>query len=163
MSDFIIRVGNDDLLFSASHFITLEGGVCESLHGHDYRVAAELHGPLNSNQYVIDFVILHQIIKGILKELDHRVLIPQNHPRINIRSVGNELEVALGSRRWVLPKEDCALLPVANTTSEMLAQYLAGRISEGLSAQTILPPNRIRVEIRESSGFTAICQLGGDE
>jgi 6-pyruvoyltetrahydropterin/6-carboxytetrahydropterin synthase len=163
MPDFIIRVDNDDLLFSASHFITLEGGACESLHGHDYRVAAELHGPLNSNQYVIDFVILRQIIQDVLKELDHRVLVPQNHPRINIQSIGKELELALGSRRWVLPKEDCAILPVANTTSEMLAQYLAGRISEGLSAQTILPPKHIRVEVRESGGFTAIYQLWGDE
>jgi 6-pyruvoyltetrahydropterin/6-carboxytetrahydropterin synthase len=55
------------------------------------------------------------------------------------------------------------LLPVANTTSEMLAQYLAGRFSEGLSAQTIIPPKRIKVEVRESNGFTAICQLGGNE
>ena len=163
MSDFIIRIANDDLFFSASHFITFEGGACEALHGHDYHVAAELHGPLNSNQYVVDFVVLHEIIKGILKELDHRVLVPQNHPRIDIRTIGNDLEVALGNRRWMLPKEDCVLLPVANTTSEMLAQYLAGRISEGLSAQTIIPPKRIRVEVRESNGFTAICQYDGNE
>jgi 6-pyruvoyltetrahydropterin/6-carboxytetrahydropterin synthase len=163
MPDFIIRIANEDLLFSASHFITLEGGACEALHGHDYHVAAELHGPLNSNQYVIDFVVLHEIIKGIIKELDHRVLVPQNHPRIDIRIMGNDLEVVLGNRRWMQPKDDCVLLPVANTTSEMLAQYLAGCISEGLMAKTIVPPKRIKVEVRESNGFTAICQLGGND
>ncbi len=163
MSDFSIRVASDDLLFSASHFITFEGGACEALHGHDYHVAVEVHGPLNSSQYVIDFVVLHEIIKNILKELDHRVLLPQNHPRIDIRTIGNDLEVALGGRRWVLPKDDCVLLPVANTTSEMLAQYLAGRISEGLSARKIVSLKHIRVEVRESNGFTAIYQLRGNE
>ena len=41
MSNFIIRIAGDDLLFSASHFITFEGGGCEALHGHDFHVAAE--------------------------------------------------------------------------------------------------------------------------
>ncbi len=163
MSDFFIRVANDDLLFSASHFITIEGGACEALHGHDYHVTVEAHGPLNSNQYIIDYVIFHEIIKGILKELDHRVLLPQNHPHINIQTIGNELEVSLGGRRWVLPKDDCVLLSVANTTGEMLAQYLAGQITEGLSARKIAQPKRIGVEVRESNGFTAIYQLGGNE
>ena len=163
MSNFIIRVANDDLLFSASHFITFEGGACEALHGHDYHVAAEVRGPLNSNQYVIDFAILHDVLKSILKELDHRVLLPQNHLRIDIRTIGAELEVSLGGHRWVLPKDDCVLLPVANTTSEMLAQYLAARISEGLSARKIAPPKHIRVEIRECSGFSAIYQLDSNE
>lgn len=163
MSDFSIRIANDDLIFSASHFITFEGGDCEALHGHNYHVAVELHGPLNSNQYVIDFVVLHEVIKNILKELDHRILLPQNHPRINIRTMGDELEVVLGGRRWALPKDDCVLLPVTNTTGEMLAQHLAGRISEDLTARKIALPKGIRVEVSESNGFTAIYQLGGDE
>ena len=44
-SDFHIRIADDDLVFCAAHFITLEGGGCERLHGHTYRVAAEVHGP----------------------------------------------------------------------------------------------------------------------
>jgi 6-pyruvoyltetrahydropterin/6-carboxytetrahydropterin synthase len=163
MSDFIIRVDGDDLIFSASHFITFEGGGCEALHGHDFRVAVEVRGPLNHSQYVVDFLVLREIVKGVLKDFDHRVLIPQNHPRIDLRAIGNELEVVLGERRWVLPKDDCLLLPVPNTTDEMLAQHLAGRISEELSGRNISLPKGIRVEVRESGGFTAIYQPGGDE
>ncbi len=163
MSNFIIRIAGDDLLFSSSHFITFEGGGCEALHGHDFHVAAKAHGPLNPSQYVADFTVLRDIIKGILKELDHRVLVPKNHPRIHLKTIGNELEVAFGSRRWVLPNDDCLLLPVANTTDEMLAQYLAGRISEALSARNISLPKAIKVEVRESGGFAALYKLGGDE
>ena len=73
MSHFSIRVANDDLTFSAGHFITLEDGCCERLHGHSYRVAVEVGGSLNENQYVIDFVAVYNILKAILSELDHRV------------------------------------------------------------------------------------------
>ena len=45
MSDFHVRIADDDLVFSAAHFITLEGGACERLHGHTYRVAAEVYRP----------------------------------------------------------------------------------------------------------------------
>ena len=86
------------------------------------------------------------------------MLLPQSHPHINIHPIGNDLEVTLGNQRWVLPKDDCVLLPVTNTTSEMLAQYLSGRISERLSARKITPPKGIRLEVRESNGFTAIYQ-----
>jgi hypothetical protein len=51
---------------------------------------------------------------------------------------------------------------VANTTDEMLAQYLAGRISAALSVRNISLPKGIKVEVRESGGFAAIYELGGD-
>jgi 6-pyruvoyltetrahydropterin/6-carboxytetrahydropterin synthase len=163
MNDFTIRVANNDLIFSASHFITFEGGGCESLHGHDYRVTAEISGPLNSNHYVVDFAVLHGVLKKILTELDHHVLIPQNHPRIDIRSIGKVLEITLEGRRWVLPNADCVLLPLPNTTSEMLAKYVASRVSDAFTAQKHAMPKAITIEISEGNGFTAIYHSGHNE
>src|SRR5256885_17091462 len=40
----------------------------------------------------------------------------------------------MGRPRYVFPRDDCALLPVPNTTVEMLAQYLAGRVRKELAA-----------------------------
>jgi 6-pyruvoyltetrahydropterin/6-carboxytetrahydropterin synthase len=37
-----VRVTKDYLVFSAAHFITYNGNICERLHGHNYRVAAEV-------------------------------------------------------------------------------------------------------------------------
>lgn len=162
MPDFTIRVDGDDLVFGASHFITFEGGQCEALHGHDFHVAVELCGTLNASQYVVDLVLLHDIVKGILAELDHRALVPQNHPRIQLRASGDELEVTLGRRRWVLPKDDCVLLPAANTTDENLAQLLAVRVCGRLSERGISPPRSVKVEVREGGGFTAIYEHRAD-
>ena len=51
MPNFHVRIANDDLVFSAGHFITLGGGRCERLHGHTYRVAAEVSGPAHCSTY----------------------------------------------------------------------------------------------------------------
>ncbi len=38
---FRVRVQKEAFTFCAAHFITFNGNVCERLHGHNYRVAAE--------------------------------------------------------------------------------------------------------------------------
>ena len=54
-----VRLTKEHLIFSAAHFITFNGNICERLHGHNYRVFAEIYGPLDENQYVIDFIDWH--------------------------------------------------------------------------------------------------------
>ena len=53
-----VRVTKDHLVFSAAHFITFNGHICERLHGHNWRVAVEVAGPLDENSYVFDFIAL---------------------------------------------------------------------------------------------------------
>ena len=52
-SRHIVRVTKDHLVFSAGHFITFNGDVCERIHGHNWRVAVEVEGSLDENHYVI--------------------------------------------------------------------------------------------------------------
>ena len=77
-----VRVTKDHLVFSAAHFITFNGNICERLHGHNWRVAVELAGPLDENSYVFDFIALRDALQAIVLELDHRVLLPTEHPAI---------------------------------------------------------------------------------
>ena len=72
------------LVFSAAHFITFAGNICERLHGHNYKVAAEVHGPLDENHYVVDFIAVRDALRGIVEELDHHTLLPTVHPQIKI-------------------------------------------------------------------------------
>jgi len=154
-----VRVAGDRLVFSAGHFITVDGNFCERLHGHDYRVAAEVHGPLDANGYVVDFVALRERVAAILDELDHRMLLPSGHPSIRVQQGHQEVEVTFGQRRWVFPREDCALLPVANTTTELLCRHVATRLLQALEARTGNRPKVVRIEIAEHAGQTAACEL----
>ena len=159
MPNFHVRIANDDLVFSAGHFITLGGGKCERLHGHTYRVAAEVSGPLDEDQCVVDFLALRNALKAVVAELDHRMLLPTQHPAIRVLSRAGEIEVAFAERRWVFPADDCLLLPVANTTTEMLAQYVGERLLAALGALGGSMPSRVRIEIGEGGGAAAVCEL----
>ena len=76
---FRVRVTKDHLVFSAAHFITFNGNICERLHGHNWRTAVEVIGPLDENRYVFDFIALRDSLQTIVSELDHRVLLPTTH------------------------------------------------------------------------------------
>jgi 6-pyruvoyltetrahydropterin/6-carboxytetrahydropterin synthase len=150
-----VRVTKDYLAFSAAHFITFAGNICERLHGHNYTVAAEIHGPLDENQYVVDFVALRDILRDIVAELDHHVLLPTDHPTITVSADERRVDVRFEDRHWVFPRGDCVLLPVANTTAELLAQYLGQRMLESLKNREMMRPNRARIEVDECFGQVA--------
>ena len=65
MESFKVRVSKDYLSFCAAHFILYNGTQCERLHGHNYRVSAEIEGTLDDDYLVFDFISL----KGILREI----------------------------------------------------------------------------------------------
>ncbi len=124
---YCVSLEKDNLVFSAAHFITFNGDVCEQLHGHNYRVKCKVFGPLDENGYVIDFIAVRDTLMEIIATLDHRMLLPTKHPMIKVVSEGEEVLVRFQKKRWVFPAEDCVLLEIANTTAELLANYI-GRV-----------------------------------
>jgi len=156
---FGIRIAGDDLVFSAAHFLAIAPDHYEPLHGHNYRVAAELFGPLGNQQYVIDFALLRQMLLGILRQLDHRVLLPIEHPGLVICQSQAEIEVTFAGRRWVFPADNCLILPLADTTAELLARYIGCRLIEQLASHCPAAFSRLQVSVEECPGQTAVCQL----
>ena len=156
-----VRLTKEHLIFSAAHFITFNGNICERLHGHNYRVFAEVYGPLDENQYVIDFIALRDTLKEITTELDHHMLLPTEHPQIQVATGDDEVEVTFQDRRWVFPKGDCILLPVANTTAELLARYLGNELLDRLEKRTGVRPQRLVLGVDENEGQWGVCELTG--
>lgn len=151
----------EHLIFSAAHFITFvdaEGQViCEQLHGHNYRVKCEVEGPLNDEGYVVDFIALRDKLKELVLELDHRVLLATEHPGITVNAGPVDVEVKCQSKRWVFPVEDCVLLPVSNTTAELLASYLGGQlIASGLINDAF---SELKVAVDENEGQWGECAI----
>ncbi len=157
--NFSVRLEKEYHVFSAAHFITYNGNICERLHGHNWGVNVEFHGPLDENRYVIDFIALRDRLREITDELDHRMLLPTGHPSIKVDAGEREVEVTFEDRRWVFPREDCVLLPVENTTAELIANYIGGRLLETLAAAGQQPPELLRVEVDENHGQLGVCEL----
>ncbi|HLJ97136.1 MAG TPA: 6-pyruvoyl tetrahydropterin synthase family protein [Gemmataceae bacterium] len=157
-----VRVIKDHLVFCSGHFISYEGDRCERLHGHNYRTAVEIESPLDPNCYVFDFIALKQRTKAITDELDHRMLLPTRNPHISVSEKLRSVHVQYRDREWVFPREDCVLLPVENTTAELLARYIGERLRADLRQQHQFAPQVLRVEVEESIGQSATYEWRSD-
>ena len=154
-----VRVTKDHLVFSAAHFITFNRTICERLHGHNWRTAVEVIGPLDENQYVFDFIALRDALQAIVAELDHRVLLPTKHPAIRVSSSEKEVEAKFEDRRWVFPSEDCILLPIENTTAELIARWIGERLRPTIASYPGAAVTSLQIEVEENFGQWAICTL----
>ncbi len=150
-----VQVTKDYLVFCSGHFITYHGDVCERLHGHNYRVAVEVEDDLDENHYVFDFIMLKDLTLEIVNELDHRMLLPEKHSAISVVGDGPNWVVRHKEKYWSFPREDCKVLPIANTTAELLADYIAGRLSGTFAEKKLNIPRVVRVEVEESFGQSA--------
>src|SRR5256886_9763720 len=87
--------------------------------------------------------MLKDLMKRLTDEIDHKVLLPLESAKVHVSEEGDTVRVAVaGKPRYVFPRDDCALLPVPNTTVEMLAQYLPGRVCKALAASAGGAPRR---------------------
>lgn len=150
-----VRVTKDHLVFCSGHFISYEGDKCERLHGHNYRTAVEIENDLDANSYVFDFIALKQRTKAITDALDHRMMLPTRNPYISVVEGPRSVQVRYHDREWLFPREDCVLLPVENTTAELLARYIGQRLLTDLRQQHQFVPRVLRVEVEESIGQAA--------
>jgi 6-pyruvoyltetrahydropterin/6-carboxytetrahydropterin synthase len=73
---YTVRLEKAEFVFSAAHFITFNGNICEPIHGHNYGVFAEIEGPLDENQYVVDFIAAQKSLRSLIDQLDHHVMLP---------------------------------------------------------------------------------------
>jgi 6-pyruvoyltetrahydropterin/6-carboxytetrahydropterin synthase len=160
--DYRVSVTKDYLIFAAAHFITFAGHRCETLHGHNYRAAVVLEGTLEPESwYVFDFVALKKIMRALCNEIDHKVLLPLENPHLQITEREGSIYVAYDEKpRYLFPTSDCALLPVPNTTVEMLARHLAdklhAKLREGGGASRL---TAIELEVEESVGQSAVYRM----
>lgn len=154
-----VRVTKDHLVFSAAHFITFNGSICERLHGHNWRVAVEVLGDLDDNGYVFDFIALRDRTQELVHQLDHRMLLPTQHPLIEVTTADGEVTARFEQRRWVFPADECILLPIPNTTAELIARWMAGQLRDVILAQVGQRVERLRVDVEENFGQWARCEL----
>ena len=159
--EYRVSVSKDYLVFASAHFITFAGHRCEGLHGHNYRAQVTVEGELNQDSwFVFDFVELKRIMRRLCDQIDHLVLLPTESARIQVVEEGDTVKVAVdGAPRYVFPRKDCALLPIPNTTVEMIAKMLTDRLRVELDAMGARGLTAIEMEIEENFGQSAVCRV----
>lgn len=156
---FRVEVLKEQLTFSAAHFITFGDNICERLHGHNYGARCKVVGELNEHGYVADFIALRDCLAAITGRMDHRVLLPTQHPSIHVEAVDCEVIARFEERRWIFPADDCLLLPVSNTTAELLAAYIADQMIEQRAKWSGPKIKSLVIGVDENQGQWGECEL----
>lgn len=156
---FRTRLEKETMVFSAAHFITFNGNICESLHGHNYAVKCEVTGPLDENGYVCDFIALRDELAAIVGSMDHKVVLPQSHPTINVVDDGKEVTATFEQKRWIFPAEDCFILPIANTTAELMAGYIADELRHRTKERFGDKISKLMVAVDENRGQWGVVEI----
>lgn len=154
-----VLLQKEQLVFSAAHFITFAGDVCECLHGHNYAVKAEVAGDLDENEYVIDFIAFRDNLAAIVKRLDHHVILPTEHTLIRVQAEEREVLVTFREKRWIFPREDCMLLPIVNTTAEKIAWWIATELRGSLRTSVGNRLQWLEVSVDENHGQWGVCKI----
>ena len=156
---FRVDVTKEQFVFSAAHFITVAGDICERIHGHNYGVRCAVEGPLDENRYVVDFIALRDAVLEETNALDHHVILPRDHAEIKLASDDRETTATFRDRRWVFPIEDCIVLPVINTTAEEIARVLAERVKQRTKDAFGDALTWIEVAVDENNGQWGVCRI----
>lgn len=151
LSGVVVSVTGEDLLFSSGHFLIYPPGGREALHGHDYRTTLEAVLPAAVEGAD---AVLREAGRRVAATLDHRVMLPATPAEGRLERDGDAWLVVLPGATLRFPAEDCVVLDLANTTSELLAGHVARAVAADPAVRA-LSPRRITVTLTEAIATAA--------
>ncbi len=147
---FRIVLAKEDFKFSAAHFTLWGDGRAELLHGHNYRVRAELQGSeLDAEGLLADLESCKGSLRALCRRLDSRTLLPAASERLICSLRGDLVEARLGERCYSFPAADALLLPLVNTSIELLARMFWHDLAPELRRSRV---ETLAVAVEESAG-----------
>lgn len=115
--------------FVAGHFLpSIEK--CSRLHGHNYALLIEIEGEPGDDGIIIDFIKVKEAAHAIVREIDHKMLLPAGGKAMKVSRSGEQFSVNFNDKNYSFPATDVTILPVENVSAENLASYFADRLSE---------------------------------
>jgi 6-pyruvoyltetrahydropterin/6-carboxytetrahydropterin synthase len=153
-----LYVGKDSHKFSAAHMTVFPDGTKESLHGHNFQVQVAIELNDLSFEKFLDFSVLKKNLVAQCKEWDDRLLLAGKCPYLKIvKHTKIEIEFILCKKRYVIPADEVAVLPVENIATEVLAERFATEFSKKLPKALLKSPVvGIEVTIAESNRQGAV-------
>ena len=156
---FSIEVAKDYFNFASAHFLIFANGKREPLHGHNYQISVAIEGELDRAGVVLDFISFKPLVKQVCDSLDHRTLIQTESPLVTVRQREREVEVLYKKQRLLLPRSDVILLPLVNTSTELLAEYVANHIRRKMRRAFSATIRYMEVAVEEARGQSGIFRV----
>lgn len=145
-----IVLAKEDFKFSAAHFTLFPGGRAELLHGHNYQVQVELAGGgLDEEGLLVDLEGFKKTLRRQCARLDSRTLLPAESARLRWTREEDGIEVRCEERVYRFPADDVLLLPLVNTSIELLARMLWQELAPCLAGSLV---ETLAVAVEEAAG-----------
>jgi len=135
------------LTFSAAH-VMIGHRMCGSLHGHDYAISVKLDGTPSDDGVIMDFGELKDLVRGIVRELDHKFLVAKRHKNVTIS--GKKVSIRSGKSTYEVPLSDCAMLDIEQTSAEEIASWVGTKLKRKLSGRANI--SKLHVKVEEGMG-----------
>ena len=162
--DYSIRVYKQYFNFASSHFLIFKDGSREPLHGHNYRVQIKGDAPELTGDMVFDFLDIKPIVREVCDSLDHKLLLPKENPMLELHREDQNFQVRTpDGSHFSFPVSDVLLLPIHNTSAELLASYLATQIVEKVHQKYNFRFTNLEIEVEETPGQSAVFVLQSDQ
>ncbi len=161
ISHKVLRLSKENLKFSAAHFLIFDENRAERLHGHNYRVRLSIKMEWTSSfvqqGYGVDFAVLKKIVKDQLDLWDERVLLPSLRKDMEVNTRGPSLDLKFRDRHYLFPANEVVLLPIMNTSVELLSGLLSEIFWKAMSPLGVVG---VSVEVEETLGQSAESTVG---
>lgn len=151
----IVEIGRGEFGFSAAH-AGLHDGEFEPLHGHSFQVILRLSGTPADNGMLIDFGEVKAALREAIAPLRRRTMMPGRAPEVLITSESNTVSIVAGRKRYILPAEDVVVVPLVNTTTEAIADYLLDRALPYLHGYGLIT---VELEVSEAPDTSATARF----
>lgn len=150
-----IRLGKENMKFSAGHFTIFGSGARERLHGHNFRVAATIEADVIEDGLCFDYGIYKDRLVALCRELNEWFILPTRSRHLQLHEDGEHLFAQFGEERIPFLRRDVLLLPIENATLEEFSRYLLERLAEDAAELARYRIAAIEVEVFSGPGQSA--------
>jgi len=156
----IIRLAKETMKFSAAHFTVFDATERERLHGHNFRVEADIEARMLGNGMCFDYGIYKDRIVALCRELNEWTILPTRSPHLRIEDAGEHVYVHFAGQRIPFLRGDVLLLPIENATLEEFARWFLLRLGEDREALRAHGIAAIEVRVFSGPGQSAGRRMG---
>ncbi len=145
-----IDISKEDLKFSGAHFTIFSADEREPLHGHNFKVRAQVTAPVDDNGMCFNYQEIKSRLRKICKALDEYMLLPGNSPHLHIEQDGEQIKVRFKEEEMFFLAADTRVLDIRNTTVEEFSFYILDQL---VNADNFFIENEVdNISIGVSSG-----------
>lgn len=145
---------SDHFNFDYSHFLPWHKGACADFHGHSSKISVIASGLTDKKGMILDFSKLKKVIRGVIKEVDHKVFVPS----YCLKSISKGVAKIRFISKHRYHKLDIPATEVfkldSDSTIENITEFLCGRILHKM------PWNVLSVTVKVSEGVGKSAAFG---